>query len=161
MIGDERPMEKKLLTPEGARKIREELEQLRGPARRALAARLRAAIQQGDLSENADYTSAKEEQGFLEGRILELEALIKNAEVVDPDSTPRGIVSLGSRVSVRDTDDAVEVFHIVGNKEGDSRAGKISHESPIGKALMGHKQGDTVEVPTPSGTITFHIVGIA
>jgi transcription elongation factor GreA len=150
-------MEKKLLTPEGARKIREELEQLRGPARTALAARLRAAIQQGDLSENADYTSAKEEQGFLEGRILELEALIKTAEVVDPQTAPHGVVSLGSRVTVRDEENAPEVFQIVGSKEGDSRAGKISHESPIGKALMGHRAGDSVTVPTPSGTIAFRI----
>src|SRR4030042_2294142 len=111
-------MEKKILTPEGARKIREELEQLRGPARTALAARLRAAIQQGDLSENADYTSAKEEQGFLEGRILELETLIKTAEIIDPASTPRDVVSLGCRVSVRDEENEVEGFQIVGSNEG-------------------------------------------
>jgi transcription elongation factor GreA len=150
-------MDKKLLTPEGARKIREELEQLTGPARTALAARLRAAIQQGDLSENADYTSAKEEQGFLEGRILELEALIKNAEIVDPDATPRDVVSLGSRVSVRDADGEGEVFQIVGSKEGNSRERKISHESPIGKALMGRKAGESVTVPTPSGELSFRI----
>jgi transcription elongation factor GreA len=150
-------MEKKLLTPEGARKIREELEQLRGPARTALAARLRAAIQQGDLSENADYTSAKEEQGFLEGRILDLEALLKTAEIVDPNTTPRDVVSLGCRVSVRDADGELEVFQIVGSKEGDSRARKISHESPIGKALMGRKAGESVTVPTPSGQFSFRI----
>jgi transcription elongation factor GreA len=153
-------MEKKLLTPDGARKIREELERLKGPARTALAARLRSAIQQGDLSENADYTSAKEEQGFLEGRILELEALIKNAEIVDPANSTPGVVSLGSRVSVRDDEGTAEVFEIVGSKEGDSRAGKISHESPIGKALMGHRAGESVAVPTPSGTITFRIEGV-
>jgi transcription elongation factor GreA len=150
-------MEKKLLTPEGARKIREELDQLKGPARIALAARLRAAIQQGDLSENADYTSAKEEQGFLEGRILDLEGLLKTAEVVDPDSTPRDVVSLGSRVTVLDGENEQEVFQIVGSQEGDSRARKISHESPIGKALMGHKAGESVTVPTPSGQISFRI----
>jgi transcription elongation factor GreA len=150
-------MEKKILTTEGAKKIREELEQLKGPARTALAARLRAAIQQGDLSENADYTSAKEEQGFLEGRILELEALIKTAEIVDPQSTSRDEVSLGCRVHVVDDDNESDVFLIVGSKEGDSRARKISHESPIGKALMGHKAGDTVTVPTPSGQRSFRI----
>ena len=150
-------MEKKILTPEGARKIREELKQLEGPARNALAARLRAAIQQGDLSENADYTSAKEEQGFLEGRILDLENLIKTAEIIDPESTPRDVVSLGCRVSVRDEENEVEVFQIVGSNEGDSRARKISHASPIGKALMGHKAGETVMVPTPSGPLSFQI----
>jgi transcription elongation factor GreA len=150
-------MEKKILTPEGAQKIKAELERLKGPARTAVAARLRAAIQQGDLSENADYTSAKEEQGFLEGRILELEALLKNAEIVDPESTPRDVVSLGCRVYVMDEENESDVFQIVGSKESDPRARKISHESPIGKALLGHKAGDTVRVPTPSGPRSFYI----
>lgn len=150
-------MEKKILTPEGAKKIREELEQLKGPARTALAARLRAAIQQGDLSENADYTSAKEEQAFLEGRILELDSLIKNAEIVDPDSTPRDVVSLGCRVTVLEEGSEAEVFQIVGSTESDTRARKISVESPIGKALLGHRAGESVEVPTPGGKILFRI----
>jgi len=150
-------MEKRVLTPEGAKKIREELEQLRGPARTALAARLRAAIQQGDLSENADYTSAKEEQGFLEGRILELEALIRDADIVDPGSTPRDVVSLGCRVTVVEEGSSPEVFQIVGSTESDTRAGKISLESPIGKALLGHRAGECVDVPIPAGKITFRI----
>jgi transcription elongation factor GreA len=150
-------MEKKILTPEGAKKIKEELEQLTGPARTALAVRLRAAIQQGDLSENADYTSAKEAQGFLEGRILELEALIRNSEIVDPGSTPRDVVSLGCRVTVTEGDGESEVFQIVGSTEADNRARKISMESPISKALLGHRAGDSVEVPTPSGKIVFKI----
>jgi transcription elongation factor GreA len=150
-------MEKKILTPEGAKKIREELEQLKGPARSAMSTRLRTAIQQGDLSENADYISAKEEQGFLEGRILELETLIKNAEIIDPDSTPRDVVSLGCRVTVLEEGSESEVFHIVGSTEANTRAGKISLESPIGKALLGHRVGERVEVPTPSGAITFRI----
>ncbi|MBN1439594.1 MAG: transcription elongation factor GreA [Anaerolineales bacterium] len=153
-------MERKILTPEGARKIKEELAQLRGPARSALANRLRAAIQQGDLSENADYTSAKEEQGFLEGRILELETLIKTAEIVDPAFTSRNVVSLGCRVHVSDEENESDVFQIVGSTEGDSRAGKISHESPIGKALLGHKAGDTVTVATPGGSRFFRITKI-
>ncbi len=153
-------MDKKILTPEGARKIREELEQLKGPARTALAARLRAAIQQGDLSENADYTSAKEEQGFLEGRILDLENLIKSAEIIDPQTTPRDVVSLGCKVHVVDEENEEDVFEIVGSQEGNSRARKISHESPIGKALMGHKAGESVSVPTPSGPRSFRIVKI-
>ncbi len=150
-------MEKKILTPEGAKKIKEELEQLTGPARTALAVRLRAAIQQGDLSENADYTSAKEAQGFLEGRILELEALIRNSEIVDPGSTPRDVVSLGCRVTVMEGDGESEIFQIVGSTEADNRARKISMESPISKALLGHRAGESVEVPTPSGKIVFKI----
>jgi transcription elongation factor GreA len=150
-------MEKRILTPEGAKKIKEELDQLTGPARTALAARLRAAIQQGDLSENADYTSAKEAQGFLEGRILELEALIRNSDIVDPGSTPRDVVSLGCRVTVLEGDGESEVFQIVGSTEADTRAGKISLESPIGKALLGHRAGESVNVPTPAGKIVFKI----
>jgi transcription elongation factor GreA len=150
-------MDKRILTPDGAKKIREELEQLKGPSRTALAARLRAAIQQGDLSENADYTSAKEEQSFLEGRILELENLIKDAAIVDPDSTPRDVVSLGCRVTVAEEGSDSEVFQIVGSTESDTRARKISLESPIGKALFGHRAGESVEVPTPSGKISFRI----
>ena len=150
-------MEKKILTPEGAKKIREELEQLKGPDRSAMSARLRAAIQQGDLSENADYISAKEQQGFLEGRILELESLIKTAEIVDPGSTPRDVVSLGCRVTVLEEGSESEVFQIVGSTEANTRAGKITLESPIGKALLGHRVGESVEVPTPSGTIAFRI----
>jgi transcription elongation factor GreA len=150
-------MEKRIITPEGARKIREELEQLTGPARTALAARLRAAIQQGDLSENADYTSAKEEQGFLEGRILELEALLKDSEIIDPGSTPRDVVSLGCRVTVLEAGSEEEVFQIVGSTEADTRARKITLESPIGKALLGHREGESVDVPTPSGRIVFQI----
>ena len=150
-------MEKRILTPEGAKKIKEELDQLTGPARTALAARLRTAIQQGDLSENADYSSAKEAQGFLEGRILELEALIRNSDIVDPGSTPRDVVSLGCRVTVLEGDGESEVFQIVGSTEADTRAGKITLESPIGKALLGHRAGESVNVPTPSGKIVFKI----
>jgi transcription elongation factor GreA len=150
-------MEKKILTPEGAKKIREELEQLRGPARTEMAIRLRAAILQGDLSENADYISAKEAQGFLEGRILELEAVIRNSDIVDPGSTPRDVVSLGCRVTVLEEDSESEVFQIVGSTEADTRVGKISLESPISKALLGHRAGESVEVPTPSGKIVFKI----
>jgi transcription elongation factor GreA len=150
-------MEKRILTPEGAKNIREELAKLKGPARTAMAARLRAAIQQGDLSENADYSSAKEAQAFLEGRILELEALIRNSEIVDPGSTPRDVVSLGCRVTVLEEGSESEVFQIVGSTEADTRAGKISVESPIAKALLGHRVGESVDVPTPSGKIVFRI----
>jgi transcription elongation factor GreA len=150
-------MEEKILTPEGAEKIRADLHYLKETARPALALRLRSAIQQGDLSENADYISAKEEQGFLEGRIQELEALLKVAVIVDPASTPRDVVSLGCRVTVSENDEDPEIFHIVGSKEADPRSGKISHESPIGKALLRHRAGETVSVTTPAGATQFRI----
>jgi transcription elongation factor GreA len=150
-------MEEKILTPDGAEKIRAELRQLKETARPALALRLRSAIQQGDLSENADYLSAKEEQGFLEGRIQELETLLKIAVIIDPASTPRDVVSLGCRVTVTEDERDPEIFQIMGSKEADPRAGKISHESPMGKALLGHRAGDTVAVVSPAGTITLRI----
>lgn len=153
-------MEDKILTPEGAQKIRVELAYLTGTARIALAARLRSAIQQGDLSENADYISAKEEQGFLEGRILELEGLLRVAVIVDPETTSRDVVSLGCRVTVSEDGQEEEVFSIVGSKEGEPRSGKISHESPIGKALMGHRVGERVTVSTPAGSIQLQIIEI-
>jgi transcription elongation factor GreA len=150
-------MKEKILTPEGAEKIRAELKHLTETVRPALALRLRSAIQQGDLSENADYISAKEEQGFLEGRILELETLIKIAVVIDPATTRRDVVSLGCRVTVSEDSQETELFHIVGSNEANPRAGKISHESPIGKALLGHSVGEIVQVNTPAGNIHFRI----
>jgi transcription elongation factor GreA len=152
--------EPKLLTPEGASRLRAELEELTGPGRRKLAERLRAAIQQGDLSENADYTAAKEAQGFLEGRILELEALLRHATIVEPGQSPRGEVAIGSRVTVSVEGDPPEVFHLVGSSEADTRQGRISHESPIGRALMGHRAGERVTAKTPTGSLTLTIISI-
>ncbi|MCX6025489.1 MAG: transcription elongation factor GreA [Chloroflexi bacterium] len=152
--------EPKLLTPEGASRLRAELEELKGPKRRKLAERLRAAIQQGDLSENADYTSAKEAQGFLEGRILELEALLRHATIVEPGQAPRGEVAIGSRVTVVVEGDPPEVFVLVGSTEADTRQGRISHESPFGRALMGHRAGDRVTAETPAGLLTLAIISI-
>ncbi len=152
--------ESKLLTPKGASRLKSELEELKGPERRKLAERLRAAIQQGDLSENADYTSAKEAQGFLEGRILELESLLRNATIVEPGLGPAGEVAIGSRVTVSVDGDPPEVFVVVGSTEADTRQGRISHESPIGRALMGHRVGERVTAETPAGPLTLKIIGI-
>ena len=148
------------LTAEGAAKIEAELKELTGPQRLALSRRLRDAIQMGDLSENADYHKAKEDQGFLEGRIQELEHLLRNAIVVENDSGPKNIVAVGRRVTVQEEDFEPEVFHMVGAQEADPRASKISNESPIGKALMGHRVGETVEAETPGGKIKFKILKI-
>ncbi len=148
------------LTAEGAERLKNELEYLKGPAREALAQRLRAAIQQGDLSENADYISAKEEQGFLEGRIQELTQILSNVQIIEEKKTNRNIVDIGSHVTIQEDDFDPEKYYIVGPKEADPRNARISHESPIGRALIGHRVGETVAAETPNGTIRFKIIKI-
>jgi transcription elongation factor GreA len=148
------------LTAEGAERLRKELADLKGPQRLALAKRLRDAIQMGDLSENADYHKAKEDQGFLEGRIQELEFILRNAIVVEESGGPKEVVAVGARVTIQEPGADAETFYLVGAKEADPRAGKISHESPIGQALMDHRVGDTVEAETPGGKITLKIIKI-
>ena len=147
------------LTPEGAEKMRIELADLKSPQRLAIAARLRDAIQMGDLSENADYHKAKEDQSFLEGEIKELEYALNNAIIKDG-SGRKDIVSVSMHVTIQEADYEPEVFYLVGAKEADPRAGKISHESPIGRALMDHKVGDTVEAQTPGGVTRLKILHI-
>ena len=148
------------LTAEGIRELREELDRLVHVKRPALAERLHKAIQQGDLSENADYIAAKEEQGFLEGRIQHIEAMLRNAILIEENSSS-GQVALGSRVTiVEDGSDEQETFRIVGPVEADPLSGKISNESPLGRALMGHRAGDVVVVAAPAGETTFQIVTV-
>jgi transcription elongation factor GreA len=147
------------LTTEGAARLEVELADLKGPQREALAKRLRDAIQMGDLSENADYHKAKEDQAFLEGRIQELEYILKNAEIV-ADTGSRDAVRVGVRVVVQEEDFEPETYYMVGVKEADPRSGKISNESPIGRALMDHRPGDVVEAETPGGVIRLTILEI-
>ncbi len=146
------------LTPEGEKKLRAELAELTGPRREELSQRLRSAIQMGDLSENADYHKAKEDQGFLEGRIQEIEAILRRAVIVE--KTNSDIVTVGSHVTVQEDNFPAETYSLVGAKEADPRNGKISNESPIGRALMEHKVGDVVEADTPGGKIKFKILKI-
>jgi transcription elongation factor GreA len=146
------------LTPEGAAKLKAELAELTGPRREELAQRLRAAIQMGDLSENADYHKAKEDQSFLEGRIQEIEAVLRTAVIVE--KTNSDVVMVGSRVTVQEDNFDPETYDVVGAKEADSRKNKISNESPIGKALMDHKAGDEVEAEAPDGKIKFKILKV-
>lgn len=148
------------LTPEGKQKLEEELEYLKTTKRRELAERLNFAIKQGDLSENADYSAAKEEQAFLEGRIRQLEGMLRHVEIITEQSG--GEVRLGSRVTVKEVDgfDDDEVFTMVGAAEANPLEGKISNESPLGRALLGKHIGDEVEVDAPAGRITFKIVKI-
>ncbi|GAP17647.1 transcription elongation factor GreA [Levilinea saccharolytica] len=148
------------LTAEGAKRLQEELVYLKGPAREALAARLRAAIQMGDLSENADYTAAKEEQGFLEGRIQELEAILSHTIIIDDMKKDTSQVNIGDHVTIQEEDFPEETYHLVGPKEADPTKGRISHESPIGKALLGRRVGDVVSAETPGGSIQLKITRI-
>ncbi len=152
--------EKLILTEAGAAKIKVELEHLTGPERNALARRLRDAIQMGDLSENADYHKAKEDQAFLEGRIQELEYVLKNAIVVEKTNIRYEAVDVGARVTIQEEDYPPDTYDIVGAKEADPRNGKISNESPIGRALMGRREGDVIEANTPSGMIYLRILKI-
>ena len=146
------------LTSEGEKKLRAELAELTGPRREELAKRLRAAIQMGDLSENADYHKAKEDQSFLEGRIQEIEAVLRTAVIVE--KTKSDVVTVNSQVTVQEDNFPPETYHLVGAKEADPRNGKISNESPIGRALMDHKVGEVVEAETPGGKVRFKILKI-
>jgi transcription elongation factor GreA len=146
------------LTPEGAAKLKAELTELTGPRREELSKRLRSAIQMGDLSENADYHKAKEDQGFLEGRIQEIEAVLRTAVIIEKKYSD--VVTVGSTVTVQEADFDPETYYMVGAKEADPRNGKISNESPIGKALLDHKVGDVVEAETPGGKLKFKILKI-
>lgn len=146
------------LTPEGEKKLRAELADLTGPRREELAQRLRSAIQMGDLSENADYHKAKEDQAFLEGRIQEIEFLLRNVVIIE--KTKSDVVTVGSTVTVQEDNYDPETYYVVGAKEADPRNGRISNESPIGRAVMDHKVGEIVEAETPGGKIKFKILKI-
>ena len=147
------------LTPEGKARLKAELEELKGKKREEIYNRLRAAIQMGDLSENADYHKAKEDQAFLEGRIMELEVILRNSVLIEK-KVNTGMVGLGSHVTIQEEGMDPETYHIVGPTEADPRNGKISHESPIGLAIMDKKVGDITEAQTPGGKIKFKIVRI-
>jgi transcription elongation factor GreA len=149
------------LTPEGAEQMRLELSELTSTGRQELAVRLRNAISMGDLSENADYHKAKEDQAFLEGRIQELEYLLKNAVLIEEHAGVREVVDIGARVTIQEEDYEPEEFYLVGAKEADPSKGKISNESPIGKALIGSRVGDFVTAHTPGGEIHLKVLAIA
>ncbi len=149
------------LTADGAEELRRELHELLNVRRPELALKLKEAVAQGDLKENADYHDAKEQQAFLEGRIQYLENVLRSAQVVSNDG-PRDYVGVGSEVTiVEDGGDDEETYNIVGAAEANPREGKISNESPIGSALMGRKKGDKVRVKTPGGEVVFKIKRIS
>jgi transcription elongation factor GreA len=153
--------DKVYLTPKGVEKLRQELDNLINERRPALAERLHHAIQQGDLSENADYQTAKEEQGFLEGRIRELETMLLDAVIIEETQGPKDRVVLGSWVTVtQEGIDEPETFFIVGAAESDPANGRISNESPIGQALIERKVGERVLVQAPAGEMAFIVTAI-
>ncbi len=148
------------LTPEGYQRLKEELEYLRTVKRREIAERLREALSEGgELIENTEYEAAKMEQAFVEGRIQELEHLLATAKVIYP-SRKNGVVDVGSRVTIQEEGAPPETYTIVGPVEADPERGYISHESPLGKALMGHQEGDVVEVRAPAGTFRVKILKV-
>jgi transcription elongation factor GreA len=148
------------LTKEGAEKLKKELVELKGPAREALAKRLRSAIQQGDLSENADYHAAKEEQGFLEGRIQELERILRDVSFIEDKPRDLTQVDIGSYITVQEEGIGEDIYYLVGPKEADPMNGRISYESPIGKALLGKAVGSEFQIETPNGIIKMKILKI-
>ncbi len=145
------------LTAEGKADLQRELDQLLNVRRPELAQKLKEAVAEGDLKENADYHDAKEQQAFMEGRIQYLENILRSAKVISNDGST-DMVRLGSAVTiVEEGADDEETYFIVGAAEANPREGKISHESPIGAALLGHKKGDKVRVKTPGGEVVFKI----
>lgn len=148
--------EQNFLTADGAKTLREELDQLLNVERPALAAKLKEAIAMGDLSENADYHDAKERQGFLEGRIRYLESILRSATIIDEDGS-NGVVRVGSEVTIQEEGFDSETYRIVGPAEANPREGRISNESPLGAALLGKKVGQTVKYQTPDGQMKVKI----
>ncbi|MDD4318818.1 MAG: transcription elongation factor GreA [Candidatus Peribacteraceae bacterium] len=160
-VGDE---DQTLVTKEGLRQLKEELEMLKTVRRAEVAQRLKEAISYGDLSENSEYEEAKNEQAFVEGRILELEQKIKNAKIITDKNVKHGkVVEIGSTVTlVNKTDgDDPERYTIVGSTEANPLDHKISNESPIGKALLSRSKGDVVEIVSPSGILKYEILLVA
>jgi transcription elongation factor GreA len=149
------------LTTEGAQRFQTELDELKGPGRDALATRLRKAIQEGDLSENADYIQAKEDQGFLEGRIVDLTAVLSNYVLIEDGKTEDGVVAVGSKVTVcfeGETEPAA--YKIVGAKEANPARRLVSNVSPFGRAVMDHHVGEKITYSSPSGPETFTVVSV-
>jgi transcription elongation factor GreA len=150
-----------ILTPDGYKKLQQEIQFLSTEKRRDIAERIRVAREFGDIAENAEYDSAKNEQAHLEARIAVLEERLKNARVVTRKEIKSGEVSVGTKVRLRDVkaNKTVE-YHIVGSAEANPAENKLSNESPVGKAIMGRKKGETVEVAAPRGTLKFKIMDI-
>ena len=150
-----------LLTPEGLQRLEDELEHLKSVKRREVAERIKLAISYGDISENSEYEDAKNEQAFIEGRIMTLEKMLRNARIISSDEVDTDMVSIGSTVRLRDIEFDEEVeYTIVGSAEADPASNKISNESPVGRALIGKSAGSVVDVSVPAGTLQFEVLSI-
>jgi transcription elongation factor GreA len=147
------------LTRHGYQKLQEELVYLRTVKRQEVAKRLHEAMEGGELIEDAEYEAAKNEQAFVEGRIQELEILLANARVIE-ETEKSDVVQVGSTVTIQEADNAPEIYTIVGPAEADPRDGRISNESPLGRALMEHRSGETVRVDAPAGSFTVRILKV-
>jgi transcription elongation factor GreA len=154
---EDRPV---LLTKEGLRQLEEELDQLVNVRRNEVAERIRQSRDFGDISENAEYAQAKNEQSLVEGRIQTLEGMIRNAVLIEDEPRAKGIVAVGAKVTV-DTEEGKETYAIVGAAEADPLKGRISNESPLGRALLGHRAGDEVEWTSPSGTSRVKVLSVS
>ncbi|AHV95015.1 transcription elongation factor GreA [Paenibacillus sabinae] len=150
-----------ILTPDGLKRLEEELENLKSVKRREVAERIKVAIGYGDISENSEYEDAKNEQAFIEGRIITLEKMLRNARIINSDEIDTETVSVGVTVTVEDMEfgDVME-YTIVGTAESDPLNNKISNESPVGKAIIGKKKGAIVDVNVPAGVIQYKIIDI-
>ena len=150
-----------ILTAEGLRKNEQELEHLKSVRRREVAERIKQAIEFGDISENSEYEDAKNEQAFIEGRILTLEMMLRNAKLLDEGEIRTDVVTLGSTVKLRDLENSDELeYAIVGSAEADPSECRISDESPVGSAIMGRTVGSVIEVNVPAGVLKYEILGI-
>jgi transcription elongation factor GreA len=150
-----------ILTPEGYEKLKQEIELLSTEKRREVADRIRTAREFGDITENAEYDDAKNEQAMLEHKIAQLEERLSNARVIDAGDVDTSVVSVGAKVKLRDVDAKSTVeYTIVGSAEANPAEQKLSNESPVGKAIIGRKKGETVEVAAPRGSLKYKIMDI-
>jgi transcription elongation factor GreA len=161
-VGQEAAVKEVILTSEGYEKLKQEIEYLSNDKRREVADRIRVAREFGDIAENSEYDDAKNEQALLEHRIAQLEERLRNARVISKKEISSDVVSIGSRVRLRDVDakETIE-YHIVGSAEANPSENKLSNESPVGRAIMGRKKGEVVEVTAPRGALKFKILDIA
>ncbi|MGI6144353.1 MAG: transcription elongation factor GreA [Clostridia bacterium] len=150
-----------ILTPEGLSNLEQELETLKTVKRREVAERIKQAIEFGDISENSEYEDAKNEQAFIEGRIITLEKMLRNVRVIEHKNNGTDVVHIGAKVTLQDLEFGEEVIYtLVGSAEADPLNKKISNESPVGKAIIGKKKGDIVEVKVPAGNVKYKIVEV-
>ncbi len=154
-------LKKYVMTYEGIKKLEDELEYLKTTKRKEITEKIKVALSFGDLSENSEYDEAKNEQAFVEGRIIQITNMLKNATVVDESEIPKDIVSVGTIVRVKDYEfDDEEEYSLVGSAEADPMNNKISNESPVGKGLLGKKVGDIIEISVPDGVSKYEILEI-